>query len=131
MNSTERKEELKKIIADAQEELKQLNNYRVAGRVRCEMITSIYRGKTSFSPTEMCWIHLLGLAKELYRGNKDFNVITPSFKKYKKYKKIEEMPAEDFEFMISMLDEIIPIWNKYFLEANKEFINEAKGTTKD
>ena len=43
-----------------------------------------------------------------------------------KYKKIRDMSTEDFKLSLSFLDEVIPIWNKYFLKANKDLINEAE-----
>lgn len=120
-----RRKEIEEIIKNAKAELSELNHSSFARTVSEEMLTSIRNeGAVSWNcSTE--WSYLRLLAVSLHRKKKDFGFTE------NKYKRINEMSAEDFKISLDFLNEVIPIWNRYFLTANKDLIDEIKEQSED
>ena len=116
-----RRKELEEVIRNAKAELSELEHKSFARLLKEDMLTAIRRGEAIEFNFSTEWNYLRHLAISLHRKKKDSWGLTEH-----KYKKIRDMSTEDFKLSLSFLDEVIPIWNKYFLKANKDLINEAE-----
>lgn len=116
-----RRKELEEVIRNAKAELSELEHKSFARLVKEDMLTAIRMGEAIEFNCSTEWNYLRYLAISLHRKKKDSWGLDEN-----KYKKIRDMSTEDFKLSLSFLDEVIPIWNKYFLKANKDLINEAE-----
>lgn len=82
-------------------------------RIRKGMGVQEARGDSNYS----AWNAMVDLAKSIFIGEDGKKM------RYAR-QKISELPEQNYFFIISFLNEIIPIWNKYFIEANADLIEE-------
>lgn len=120
----EKKPVLEAKIAELEHELsamkrltskKALPNLKVRPYMRIRKGTGIQeaRGDSNYP----VWNAMVDLAKNIFIGEDGKKM------RYAR-QKISELPEQDYFLIISFLNEIIPIWNKYFVEANADLIEE-------
>lgn len=125
VDKIKRKEELKKIIEEAKTELDALNKISFYGLVKelpldeitISELNGVRRLYESSASWNKSWKILQELAKHLW--------VTPKFGNgglwlERRVKKIKDMTEEEQTLAVDFLNEIIPIWNKYSILANKE-----------
>lgn len=134
MDKIKRREELKKIIAEAKAELDVLNRISLSGKVKKlpldHFFISRFSGVRSYSDSVSwngAWKKLQELTKYLW--------LTPKYNNGDLYferrvKRIKDMTDEEIALAVKFLNEIIPIWNKYTIEANKEVEVDVNGETR-
>ena len=123
-NEEKRLENLIENLRNELSETKKKRNIKLENCLVTLPYTSVLCYQPSFEVTSKVWLTFRDLTKRLFIKRFDTSGRVA-------YTDLDRLPPEEKYLVCNFLNEIIPIWNKYFLEANAEYLDKGPERTND